>query len=87
MAEVKYIDLNEIIQNAGLINDYYGEGSSEFLAEMEEKEWKLTERKEELLSQPMSDDRLDEVIGLIEEIKDFEQVLREGYDKYGILTK
>ena len=85
MDEFEYIDLNNVYA-ANMLDDYLGRGASKFLAETDKKSDELTREKNELLSKPLNDgdEDLDKAIALLEKIKAYQEVLREGYDKYGI---
>ena len=86
MAEIEYneyIDLNDVY-GAKIIDDYYGEGAANFIAQTDEKSDELTKEKNELLSKPLDDENLDKVIALLEKIQVFQELLREGYKKFNI---
>ena len=78
-------DLNDVY-GAKIIDDYFGEGASKFIAETDKKSDELTREKNELLSKPLNDgdEDLKRVIILLEKIQAYQEILQEGYKKYGI---
>ena len=85
MAEIEYIDLNNIY-GAKMIDDYYGKKASKFIAETDKKSDELTREKNEPLSKPLSDgdEDLEKVIALLEKIQAYQEILWEGYEKFNI---
>ena len=79
------IDLNDVY-GAKIIDEYFGEGASKFIAETDKKSDELTKEKNELSSKRVNDgdEDLEKVIALLERVQAYQEILREGYEKFNI---